>query len=118
MLERQNDAKEPVILVVTTFPNPEVAGQFGTQLVESQLAACVNTIPGVTSIYRWKGKVENEMEVIGLIKTTADRLEELEAWIQENHPYDEPEMIVLHVEAGSGGYLDWVREQVKAMESR
>lgn len=116
MLERQNDAKIPVILVVTTFPNPEVAGQIGTQLIESQLAACVNTIPGVTSIYQWKGRIENESEVVGLIKTTEDRLAELEAWIQENHPYDEPEMIVLDIETGSSGYLDWVREQVKASE--
>lgn len=112
MLERQNDAKEPVILVVTTFPNSDVARQIGTQLVESQLAACVNTIPGVTSIYRWKGKVENESEVIGLIKTTRDQLVHLETWLQENHPYDEPEMIAVEVEAGSTGYLDWVREQV------
>lgn len=112
MLKRQNDARDPIILVVTTFPNAEVSGQIGTQLVESQLVACVNTIPGVTSFYRWKGKVENESEVIGLIKTTQDQLVHVEAWLQENHPYDEPEMIVLDVAAGSKGYLDWVTEQI------
>ena len=109
MIERQNDAIDRVVLMVSTFADHDTARQFGTTVVESQLAACVNVIPGATSIYRWKGKVEEESEVIALIKTTADKLVELEAFLQKNHPYDEPECIVLPIEAGSTGYLDWVR---------
>lgn len=100
-------------MVLTSFPNPEIASQIGTQLVESQLAACVKAIPGATSIYRWQGVVETESEVIGWIKTASDKLEELEAWLQEHHPYEKPEFIVIDVAAGSTGYLDWVREQVR-----
>jgi len=99
-------------MVMTSFPNPETASQIGTQLVKSQLAACVKAIPGATSIYRWKGVVKTESETIGLIKTTSAQLEELESWLQDHHPYDEPEIIVVDVAAGSAGYLDWVRGQV------
>ncbi|MEX2580151.1 MAG: divalent-cation tolerance protein CutA [Verrucomicrobiales bacterium] len=109
MIERQNDAENPVLLVVTTFPNPDVARQLGARLVESQLAACVNLIPAVESIYRWRERIENETETVGLLKTTRARLGELEAWLQENHPYEEPEFIAVPVEAGSAGYLGWVR---------
>ena len=117
MIERQNDADDSVKLVITTFPNEEVARQIGTQLVEIQLAACVNLLPGVQSIYCWKGKVEKESEILGYIKTTNSRLEELEKWLQENHPYDEPEFVVVPIEAGSSGYLGWVREQTQVDKS-
>ena len=109
MIERQNDAIDRAVLVVSTFAADDSARQFGTTAVESQLAACVNLIPGVTSIYQWKGKLEEESEVIALMKTTAEKLEELEAFLQKNHPYDEPEFIVVPIEAGSAGYLDWIR---------
>ncbi len=112
MEERQNDADEGVILAITTFPNSEVSRQIGTQLVESQLAACVNLIPGVESIYSWKGKVERDQEVLCLIKTTRDRWDSLAAWVREHHPYEEPELIVIPVEAGLEGYLEWVRRAV------
>ena len=105
MIERQNDAIDRAVLVVSSFADQDSARQVGTTVVESQLAACVNLVPGVTSIYQWKGKIEEEGEVIALIKTTAEKLIELEAFLQENHPYEEPEFI----EAGSTGYLDWIR---------
>lgn len=109
MIERQNDSDESVALVLTTFAEAESARQFGTRLIELQLAACVNLLPGVESIYRWKGDVEVEGECFMLMKTTRARLEALEAWVQEHHPYEEPEFLVLPVEAGSAGYLHWVR---------
>jgi len=111
MTERQNDA-DAVWLVITTFPNAEVARQIGTQLVKSQLAACVNILPGVESIYSWKGKIERDSELVGLIKTTAGNWDRLRAWIAEHHPYEEPELIAIPVEKGSPGYLDWVRSSV------
>lgn len=113
MLERQNGTGRPVVIAITTFSKIAEARQFGAQLVEAQLIACVNLIPGVESIYRWKGKIEQDAEVIAVMKTTEDQLTELETWLQENHPYDEPEFLVLPVEAGAGGYLDWVRESVE-----
>ncbi|MEM6914984.1 MAG: divalent-cation tolerance protein CutA [Verrucomicrobiota bacterium] len=112
MIERQNDSPERVVLVMTTFAEAEKARQFGTQLVDSQLVACVNLIPGVESIYRWKGDVEIEGECLMLMKTVDPRLEALEEFVQKNHPYEEPEFLVLAAEAGSAGYLGWVRDTV------
>ncbi len=112
MIERQNDAINRAVLVISTFADEDTARQFGTTVVESQLAACVNLIPGVTSIYRWQGKIETEGEVIALMKTTAEKLVDLEAFLQKNHPYDEPECVVVPIESGSTGYLDWIRGAV------
>jgi periplasmic divalent cation tolerance protein len=112
MIERQKDAIDKAIMVISTFANHDSARQFGTTAVESQLVACVNLIPGVSSIYQWKGKIEEEAEVIALMKTSEGKLEALEAFLQENHPYEEPECIVVPIEAGSTGYLDWIRGAV------
>jgi periplasmic divalent cation tolerance protein len=117
MLERQNGTNQRVVIAITTFADIDAAGQFGAQLIEAQLVACVNLVPGVESIYRWTGKVEQEPEVIAVMKTTENRLEDLEAWVQEKHPYYEPEFLVLPVEAGASGYLGWARESVGREES-
>ena len=112
MIERQNGTHEDILTLVTTFADAETARQIGTQLVESQLAACVNVLPGVESIFRWQGEVQLEAEAIALIKTTRGRLEELEAWLQTHHPYEVPEILVLTPESGSARYFQWVRESV------
>jgi periplasmic divalent cation tolerance protein len=112
MIERQNGTSEDIITLITTFADAETARQIGTQLVESQLAACVNVLPGVESIFRWQGEVQLDAEAIALIKTTRGRLEELEAWLQTYHPYEVPEILVLTPESGSARYLQWVRESV------
>jgi len=96
-------------MVITTFSDAEKARQFGTRLVDAQLVACVNLLPGVESIYRWKGDVEIEGECIMLMKTTVSKVEMLEGYVQKHHPYEEPEFLVLPIEAGSSGYLNWVR---------
>jgi len=114
MIERQNGTTEDILTLITTFADAEAARQIGTQLVESQLAACVNVLPGVESIYRWQGEVRLEAEAIVLIKTTRGRLNELEAWLQTNHPYEVPEILVLTPESGSARYFQWVRESVAA----
>ena len=114
MIERQNGTTEDILTLITTFADAEIARQIGTQLVESQLAACVNVLPGVESIYRWQGEVRLEAEAIVLIKTTRGRLNELEAWLQTNHPYEVPEILVLTPESGSARYFQWVRESVAA----
>lgn len=81
-------------------------------LVERQLAACVNILPGVESIYRWKGELNRDPEALALIKTTADGYPALEEALVDLHPYEEPEVIALEVAAGSAGYLGWVGEMV------
>ena len=98
---------EPVV-VLCTFPDLDQARQIGAALVERQVAACVNLLPGVESIYRWEGKVERAGEVLGVIKTT--RYPELEAAIRELHPYEVPEILALPVVAGLPAYLAWLRE--------
>ncbi len=109
MIERQNDTKDDVVMVLATFPNSEVARQIGTHWVESQLAACVNLLPGAESIYRWEGKTEVSAELLALVKTTRRRLPELEASLRDRHPYELPEFLVLAPECGSDAYLAWVR---------
>ena len=112
MIKRQNDTGEGVVLAVTTFADADVARQIGTQMVELQLVACVNILPGVESIYRWNGDVEVEGECLMLMKTTRDGLEKLESWILTHHPYEVPEFLVIPVEAGAEAYLAWVGRNV------
>ena len=94
------------MVVLCTFPDIEQARQIGAALVERQVAACVNLLPGVESIYRWEGKVEKAGEVLGIIKTT--RYPELEAAIRELHPYEVPEILALPVQGGLPSYLEWL----------
>ena len=93
-------------VVLCTFPDLEQARQIGAALVERQVAACVNLLPGVESIYRWEGKLERAGEVLGIIKTT--RYADLEAAIRELHPYEVPEILALPVAEGSNDYLAWL----------
>lgn len=100
-----------VVVVVCTFPGQEVARQIGTLLVERQLAACVNLLPGAESIYAWQGEVHRDSEVLALIKTTAAGYPALQAALLDLHPYDVPEVIALPLAAGAPAYLDWVAAQ-------
>ena len=106
-----------VRLVITTFPTVEIARQVGTCLVESQLIACINLIPKVESIYQWKGKIETESEVIGLMKTSARQISALKTELSEKHPYDVPEMLVIADLEGLPDYLKWIVESVDDLNS-
>ena len=97
-------------IILTTFPDGETARQIGTVLIEKQLAACVNIVPGIESIYRWDGEMQRESEVLALIKTTEAAWPQLEKTLAELHPYDVPEIIALNPDRGSKPYLDWVAE--------
>lgn len=99
-------------LAFVTAPDAETAARIGRALVEERLAACVNVLPGVTSIYRWKGAVETEAEVMLLVKSRADRGPALDARVRELHPYEVPEVIRVGISGGSVPYLDWVRSEV------
>ena len=102
-----------IILVCINFPNLECARQIGTALIKKQLAACVNIIPKIESIYQWKGEVCVEQEVMVVVKTTASRYKQLESYVVENHPYDVPEVISLPLSQGSEPYLNWVHDQME-----
>ena len=109
-----NSEKDEVMVVLATFPDEERARQIGTILVKNQVAACVNLLPAVRSIFQWEGKVEDEMEALAVIKTTRGAYARMESMLREAHPYEEPEVIALPVVAGSDGYLSWVAASVGA----
>ena len=106
------DLGKGALVVLCTFPDVEQAREIAAALVERRLAACVNLLPGVESIYCWEGKVERAGEVLGVIKTT--RYPELEAALKELHPYEVPEILALPVAAGLAGYLKWLGESCGA----
>ena len=97
--------------VLITVPNEEVAHTIARHLVEQRLAAGINIIPGLTSIYHWKGKIEEASELLLIAMTTESHLSELEHEVKALHPYETPEVIVLPVTSGSQEYLSWVREE-------
>ena len=99
------------ILVISTLPDREQAEKLAHALIEQQLAACVNILPTVTSVYRWQGKVETANETIILIKTTMARYPAVEAAIKAQHPYELPEIIAVPVSTGLPAYLEWVRTE-------
>jgi len=101
------------LLVFTTLPSAEKAAELGKVLVEERLAACANLIPAVRSIYRWQGKVQDENEVLVLLKTRAEHLERLKLRILELHPYEVPEVLAVPVEAGYQPYLEWLAGETK-----
>ena len=100
------------VLVLSTVGKREDADRIAQALVGERLAACVNVVPGVVSTYRWKGEVEREDELLLLIKTRAERVEELGARLRALHPYELAEMVVLPIAGGYPPYLDWIAEGV------
>ncbi len=96
------------LVVLTTVEKQEDGERLASLLVERELAACVQTLPPMISIYRWQGNVERASEVLLLIKTTRSAYPRLESAIKENHPYQTPEIIAFPVETGSDDYLNWL----------
>jgi periplasmic divalent cation tolerance protein len=99
-------------LVLCTCPDQATAQNIAEQLVDKQLAACVNILPGLTSIYQWQGKRETAEEHLLLIKTTNEVYVALEQTLSKLHPYELPEIIAVPIERGSTAYLDWISQQV------
>jgi periplasmic divalent cation tolerance protein len=106
------DGADDVSVVLVTAPDASAAEALARALVEERLAACVNLLPGVTSIYRWKDAVERATEVLMVIKVTTGGFDRLRARVVELHPYDAPEVLELPIRDGDERYLDWVRESV------
>jgi periplasmic divalent cation tolerance protein len=100
------------ILALTTCDSAELAQRIARALVERRLAACVNIVPGLESVYRWKGAVEQASEWLLLIKTTRAQFEPLAAELRALHSYDLPELIALPIVAGFEPYLRWIDDSV------
>ena len=101
-------------IVLVTCGTIVEARRIANEVVRKRLAACVNIVLGpIQSIYRWKGKVQSEREVLIVIKTTVKRLVELEKEVKQLHSYDGPEFVVIPISAGSPEYLAWLEESVK-----
>lgn len=98
-------------VVLLTAPDAASAEGLARALVEERLAACVNLVPGVRSIYRWQGRVEDASEVLLVVKTRAELGAALAARVRELHSYELPEVLELGVAGGSAEYLDWVRKE-------
>ncbi|MGB8883198.1 MAG: divalent-cation tolerance protein CutA [Azonexus sp.] len=102
---------QTTLLVLTNCPDEESANAIALALVEERLAACVNILPRVQSVYRWQGAVESATEIPLFIKSTATNYPALEAAIRNRHPYQVPEIIALPVERGLPAYLDWIASE-------
>ena len=96
------------------FPKSKEVGEaIASKIVGESLAACVNILPGVTSVYKWKGAVEKDEELLMMIKTRASHVELLTEIIIGMHPYDTPEVLETKIEGGSLGYMRWLEEETK-----
>lgn len=102
------------VLVLVTVPDADVGAKLGRALVEEQLAACVNLVPGLRSIYAWKGAVQDDPEVLCLIKSQRALFPRLRDRVLELHPYEVPEVIALPLVEGSAAYLTWLAQGTAA----
>lgn len=102
---------EPIVVLCTIGAHDD-AERLARELVERRLAACVNLVPGLVSIYRWSGRIERDEERLLVIKSSAARFEELKAAILALHPYETPEVIALPISAAHEPYLAWLRDSV------
>ncbi|SRR5579883_2673248 len=102
------------LVALVTCP-PEKAEEIAEALVESKLAACVNIVAGITSIYRWQGQINKDPEFLLIIKTSRKVYDALEKKLKEVHPYDVPELICLPIEAGSKAYLEWMNQSIECV---
>lgn len=104
---------DEIRVALVSVPDEETGRKIGLELVELGLAACVNILPGVKSIYRWQDKVEEDAELLLVIKTRAKLLDRLTDKVMTLHPYDLPEVMALPVVGGSAAYLLWVWDQTQ-----
>ncbi len=102
------------LIVLCTVPSAQKARDIATNLVEERLCACVNILDQVQSIFRWQAEIQNDPEVLMILKTTQERYVDLEKRVRDLHPYDVPEIIALPIATGAQSYLDWVRNEVSS----
>ena len=105
---------ERAVIVYTTYPSLVEAERIGKAVLEKRLAACVNILPGMISHYWWQGAIERGEEVVMIIKTRASLAERVQAAVKELHSYDTPAILVLPIEGGEAGYLEWMMAETEA----
>jgi periplasmic divalent cation tolerance protein len=110
-MSNQTDKEEVVVFI--TAPNEENASVIAKDLVESKLAACVNIVKNMRSIYLWQSKVEDDFEVLMIVKTRRTLFKELSSRVKELHSYEVPEVIALPIVDGADDYLQWLRDSTK-----
>ena len=104
---------QPLAIVMTTVESSGDANTLATALIEQSLAACVQVDGPITSYYRWAGRTETSSEFRLMIKTSLASWPAVKDWLAKKHPYDEPEIILMHLDDASEGYRDWLLEQTK-----
>jgi periplasmic divalent cation tolerance protein len=102
------------IVVFLTAPNGEEATRLADLLIGAQLAACVQILPEMESVYRWQGNIERQAEILLIVKTTAEKFVDLEREVRALHSYETPEIVAVPIVAGSNPYLEWLTASVKA----
>lgn len=101
------------LVVLVTVPSKKDAEDISKTILNKKLCACVNIVEGVSSLFYWKGKIDDAEEFLLVIKTNKDKYKDLEDSIKKNHPYSVPEIIALPIVFGSNDYLDWMNDTVK-----
>ena len=107
---------ERAVFVYTTYPSVVEAQKAGNALVGARLAACVNILPGMISVYRWQGAIERGEEAVMIVKTRASLAEEVRASVKATHPYDTPAILVLPIESVDERYHAWILEETAPAE--
>ena len=115
MSGEQDSAK--VHIVYTTFPDVDSARQVAARLLESRLIACANILPGMISVFRWEGAVQDELEVAVILKTRSERLAELVSAVEAHHPYETPAILPIAVDAAAPAFAAWVCGETGAVSN-
>ena len=102
-----------ILILVCTCPDAATARRLAGGLLERKLAACVNILPEIRSMYRWQGELHDDSEALMVVKTVQSAYAEVEAWLLQHHPYDVPEVLAVQVQAGSAAYLEWVQNEIE-----
>lgn len=106
--------KHKIIIALSTCPDLARGRAMAEELVETGLAACVNLVPGLVSVYRWEDNTQADPECLMIIKTTEEAVGSIREWIRQRHPYELPELVAVPVIDGLPAYLDWVADAVRA----
>jgi periplasmic divalent cation tolerance protein len=107
----QTDVDRAAAVIYTTWPDLASAELAAAALLDTRLAACLNIIPGMISLYRWDGKTERATEVVMLIKTRSELADTCIAWVRQHHPYTNPAALVLPVTGGAAPFLAWIQSE-------